>query len=116
MHARTPKGAFKFRLNRTEVVRRKANCVLRIFPLKKRYNLANYSLEGQDGAAIDIPNGGFDDIPDDDARTTATEDVVYDSQIYDYVLPASKSIDALSISTKPDGRGVVIERVHPVEY
>ena len=90
LHARTPQGAFKLRLNRTEVVRRKAMCVLPIFPLKKRYNLANYSLEGQGGAAIDVPNQGYDDVPDDDTRTAATEDVVYDSQLYDYVLPASK--------------------------
>jgi len=116
LHARTPKGAFKLRLNRTEVVRRKANCVLPIFPLKKRYNLANYSLEGQGGAAIDVPNQGYDDVPDDDTRTAATEDVVYDSQLYDYVLPASKTIDALSITAKPDGQGVVVEQVHPIKY
>ena len=41
---------------------------------------------------------------------------MHDSQLYDYVLPASKTIDALSISTKPGGQGVVIERVHPVKY
>ena len=33
LQANTPKSAFKFRLNRTEVVRRKATCVVPIFPL-----------------------------------------------------------------------------------
>ena len=98
LQARTHKSAFRLRLNRTEVVRRKANCVLLIFPLKKRYNQANYSLEGVDGSAIDPPGGGYDDVPDDDERTTVTDDVVYDTQIYDYVLPATKTIYALSVS------------------
>ena len=51
-----------------------------IFPLMKRYNRTNYSLEGIDGSAIDIPVGGdYDDIPDDDERTTFTDHVVYDT-------------------------------------
>ena len=53
LHVATPKTEYKLRLNRTEVVRRKANCILPIFPLKKRYNSANYSLDGADGNAVE---------------------------------------------------------------
>ena len=54
LHVSAPKSTFKLRLNRTEVIKRKANCVMPIFPLKARYNKANYSLDGADGSAIDL--------------------------------------------------------------
>lgn len=63
-----------------------------------------------------LRGGGFDDIPDDDERTIVTDDVVYDTQIYDYVLPATKTVHELSVSAKPGGGGVVVERIHPVKY
>ena len=117
LHITTPKSAYKLRLNRTEVVRRKANCVMPIFPLKARYNKANYSLDGHGGEAVEtsaVPD--FSDIPDDAEDTSITEDVVYDAYIYDYVLPASKEVDALCITPAGGRGGVEVKRMHPTKY
>ena len=95
-HSNAPKSISKLRLNRTEVVRRKANLVLPIFALKSRYNRANYSLDGEDGPAVDVASGGYDDFDGPNAHvTSATEDVDFDLLIHDYVIPKAKTIDAL---------------------
>jgi len=105
LHAAEPKSSFKLRLNRTEVVRRKANHVLPIFPLKSRYNRCNYSLDGEDGPAVNVePSAEHGDMTDTDDPVLVREDVVYDTLIYDYVLPAAKTVDALTVSAAP-GRG-----------
>lgn len=59
LHSNAPKSTFKLRLNRTEVVRRRPNCVLPIFPLKVRYNRANYPLDSEDSPAVDVASGGM---------------------------------------------------------
>ena len=100
-----PKFTLKLRLNRTEVLKRKANCVMPISPLKARYNKANYSLDGADGSAIDLSGSqDFAEVIDDAAEDAVSEDVVFDPLIYDYIPPASKEVDALTISAAP-GRG-----------
>ena len=105
LHAAEPKSSFKLRLTRTEVVRRKANHVVPIFPLKARYNKSNYSLDGQDGSAVDIEHSAeHGDMTDTEDGALVSEDVVYDPLIYDYVLPSGKEVDALTISAAP-GRG-----------
>ena len=91
LHIATPKSAVKLRLNRTEVVRRKANCVVPIFPLKHRYTKANYSLDGEDGSAVDTsPSTQHPSVPDGDPVVSVTEDVIFDPLIYDCIHPAAK--------------------------
>ena len=102
MRTKEPKSSFKLRLNRTEVVRRKANHVVPTFPLKATYNRCNYSLDGQGGPAVDtVQSSDHGDITDTEDGALVSEDVVYDPLIYDYVLPASKTVDALTISAAP---------------
>ena len=99
LHAKEPKSSFKLQLNRTEVVKRRANHVVPIFPLKSTYNMFNYSLDGQGGPAVDIvQSSDHGDITDNEDGAILSEDVVYDPLIYDYVLPSSKTVDALTIS------------------
>ena len=107
LHQTTPKSSFKLRLNRTEVCRRKPNCVLPIFPLKRRFNEANLSLDGVGGSAVDVPYGGYDDIDEPNPHVTSvTEDVGFDTLVYDYVIPKAKDVDALSVTDGPDQGGV----------
>ena len=69
------------------------------------YNRCNYSLDGQGGPAVDIvQSSDHGDITDNEDGAIVSEDVVYDPLIYDYVLPSSKTVDALTISAAP-GRG-----------
>ena len=117
LHQTTPKTSFKLRLNRTEVCRRKPNCVLPIFPLKRRFNEANYSLDGAGGSAVDVPSGGYDDIH---APATpgeaATEDVEFDPLVYDYIIPKAKDVDALRVTAGPDQGGIQISRIPPAKF
>jgi len=117
LQSNVPKPTFKFRLDRTEVVKRKANCVLPIFPLKARYNRANYSLDGEDGSAVSTTSGGFDDIEDPDSSSgAATDDVEFDPLVYDYVIPKAKNIDALRIQSNVETGGIDIMRIPPAKY
>ena len=71
-------------------------------PLKQRCNKANSSLDGADGSAIDIPVGaGPEVVPDTKASVPGSEDVVFDTQIYDYVLPTATDVEALRIAKAP---------------
>ena len=74
-----------------------------IFPLKARYNKTNYSLDGADGPAIEVSTSNdYAEVVNDIADDTVSEDVVFDPLIYDYVLPAPKEVDALTILPAPD--------------
>ena len=73
--------------------------------VEARYNKANYSLDGPDGSALDLNDRrNYGDITDTEESRAVSEDVIFDPLIYDYVLPASKEVDALTISSAP-GRG-----------
>ena len=117
LYASEPKSSFKLRLNRIEVVTRKANHVVPIFPLKATYNRCNYSLDGQGGPAVDtVQSSDHGDITDTGDGALVSEDVVYDPLIYDYVLPSSKEVDALAISAAPGRGGIHIARTHPAKF
>ena len=117
LHASEPKSSFKLRLNRTEVVRRKANHVVPISPLEARYNKSNYSLDGAYGPAVDVVHSEeHGDLTDREYGALVSEDVVYDPLIYDYVLPSSKEVDALTVSAAPGRGGIDIARTHPAKY
>jgi len=117
LQSNVPKSTFKFRLIRTEVAKRKANCVLPIFPLKARYNRANYSLDGEDGSVVNTTSGGYEDIEDPDSSSGAgTDDVEFDPLVYDYVIPKAKNIDALRIQSNVETGGIDIVRIPPAKY
>ena len=66
--------------------------------MKARYNKTNYSLDGADGSAIDVSSSkDFAEVIDGIADDAVSEDVVFDPLIYDYIPPASKEVDALTI-------------------
>ena len=74
-------------------------------------------MDGEDGPALDVASGGFDDIedPNDDA-TGITEDVEFDPVVYDYVIPKAKNIDALRVVSNPDTGGIDVLRIPPAKY
>ena len=85
--------------------------------MTSRYNRANYSLDGDDGPAVDVVPGGYDDIEDPNAHVVSvTEDVDFDPLIYDYVMPKAKHVDALRIISDPDKGGVDVVRIPPAKY
>ena len=74
-------------------------------------------MDGEDGTALDVASGGYDDIEDPNASTEGvTEDVEFHPAVYDYVIPKAKNIDALRVVSNPDTGGIDVVRIHPAKY